>query len=75
MHFCTAFPQVMEAESVRAGDVVIRQGDEGDKFYVVDDGTYSVSVTDHKVRFLELGAEAVVRPGRDLRSLPTSFSA
>lgn len=38
--------QVMTLESAKAGDAVIRQGDEGDKFYVVDSGTYAVSVSD-----------------------------
>ncbi len=29
---------------VKAGDVVIKQGDKGDKFYVVDNGTFEVTV-------------------------------
>ena len=29
---------------VQAGDVVIRKGDDGDNFYVIDTGTYSVRI-------------------------------
>ncbi|KAF1776373.1 Cyclic nucleotide-binding-like [Phytophthora cactorum] len=35
---------VMERISVREGDMVIRQGDPGDKFYIVECGDYQVSV-------------------------------
>jgi CRP-like cAMP-binding protein len=41
--------QVMTREPVSADDVVIKQGDEGDKFYVVDSGCFAVSVIDRKV--------------------------
>lgn len=40
----------MTREAVSADDVVIKQGDEGDKFYVVDSGCFAVSVIDRKVR-------------------------
>jgi CRP-like cAMP-binding protein len=42
--------QVMTREAVSADDVVIKQGDEGDKFYVVDSGCFAVSVIDRKVQ-------------------------
>lgn len=35
---------VMERIVVRSGDVVIQQGDEGDKFYLVESGNYQVTV-------------------------------
>lgn len=35
---------VMERIDVRKGDVVIRQGDPGDKFYIVESGNYQVTV-------------------------------
>ena len=35
---------VMEVHDVRRGDVVIRQGDPGDRFYIVDDGEFDVLV-------------------------------
>ena len=34
----------MEKIDVSAGDVIIKQGDAGDKFYIVDSGTYDVGV-------------------------------
>ena len=34
----------MEMITVSSGDVIIRQGDDGDKFYIVDSGTYDVGV-------------------------------
>jgi len=36
---------VMKRVEVKKGDVVIRQGDQGDWFYVVDDGEYSVTIS------------------------------
>lgn len=38
--------QVMTHEEANEGDTIIKQGDEGDKFYVVDSGTYDVFVSD-----------------------------
>ena len=37
---------VMEKVRVKKGDWVIKQGDEGDKFYIVDNGTYAVFIQD-----------------------------
>ncbi|CAN0213393.1 unnamed protein product [Ectocarpus sp. 6 AP-2014] len=39
--------RVISREHVEKGEVVIKQGDEGDKFYIVDAGEFDVSVTDH----------------------------
>lgn len=36
--------RVISREKVVKGDCVIRQGDEGDKFYIVDTGEYDVRV-------------------------------
>ena len=36
----------MEKISVNAGDIIMKQGDHGDKFYVVESGTFDVSVRD-----------------------------
>ena len=33
---------VMQKEVVKVGDVVIKQGDQGDKFYIVDEGAFEV---------------------------------
>jgi hypothetical protein len=46
--------QVMTRETVSADDVVIKQGDEGDKFYVVDSGCFAVSVIDRKVHTISV---------------------
>ena len=43
----------MVEKKVQAGDVVIRQGDEGDNFYVVDDGQFEVFVNEKKA--VEIG--------------------
>lgn len=37
--------RVISREQVRKGDAVIRQGDEGDKFYIVDTGEFDVSMS------------------------------
>lgn len=36
---------VMSAVEIKKGEIVIRQGDEGDRFYVVDSGDYDVRVS------------------------------
>ncbi|CAM9761066.1 unnamed protein product [Laminaria digitata] len=36
--------RVMSREQVVKGDKVIRQGDKGDRFYIVDTGEYDVSL-------------------------------
>ena len=36
----------MEKVLCKDGDIIIKQGDEGDKFYIVDSGTYDVRVRD-----------------------------
>ena len=42
---------VMEKVKVQKGDWVIRQGDEGDRFYIVDNGKFEVRIqSDEKVR-------------------------
>lgn len=46
---------VMERITVREGDMVIRQGDPGDKFYIVECGDYQVSV-----RGADGGPESIV---------------
>lgn len=35
--------RVISRQQVRKGEVVIKQGDEGDKFYIVDTGEFDVS--------------------------------
>ncbi len=35
--------RVISREQVREGDVVIKQGDQGEKFYIVDAGEFDVS--------------------------------
>lgn len=43
----------MVEKKVKSGDVVIQQGDEGDNFYVVDEGLFEVFVNGKKV--VEIG--------------------
>jgi cAMP-dependent protein kinase regulator len=38
----------MSRKDVKKGDVVIRQGDEGDAFYIVDEGTFDIYVLRNK---------------------------
>lgn len=45
----------MAKESYGAGETVIRQGDAGDKFYVIREGSVDVSVGDNKVATLDVG--------------------
>ena len=37
--------RVISREKVQKGDTVIKQGDEGDKFYIVDAGEFDVRMT------------------------------
>ena len=46
----------MRREEVPAGSAVIEEGDDGDRFYVVLNGMFTVSQS-------ELGARRVLRPG------------
>jgi CRP-like cAMP-binding protein len=46
----------MERETVAAGETVVREGDEGDRFYVVLSGMLSVTQS-------TLGPRAMLRPG------------
>ena len=48
--------QRMQREEVAAGKAVVREGDEGDRFYVVLAGLFSVAQDD-------LGPRRVLRPG------------
>ncbi|KAE8908180.1 Protein phosphatase 2C and cyclic nucleotide-binding/kinase domain-containing protein [Phytophthora fragariae] len=67
---------VMERITVREGDMVIRQGDSGDKFYIVESGDYQVSV-----RGADGGPESIVHtytqphidPGHDTDLQTASF--
>jgi CRP-like cAMP-binding protein len=36
----------MEKVACNSGDAIIKQGEEGDKFYIVDSGTFDVLVRD-----------------------------
>eukprot|EP00611_Tribonema_gayanum_P005379 TRINITY_DN145_c4_g1_i1.p1 TRINITY_DN145_c4_g1~~TRINITY_DN145_c4_g1_i1.p1 ORF type:complete len:1103 (-),score=403.39 TRINITY_DN145_c4_g1_i1:604-3912(-) len=63
--------QVMKPEFVKAGDPVIKQGDEGDKFYVVDSGTYGVSVTDHKGQANQVSV--ITEPGASFGELSLMY--
>jgi putative ABC transport system ATP-binding protein len=45
----------MAKESFSAGETVIRQGDAGDKFYVIREGTVDVRVGENSVATLEVG--------------------
>ena len=40
---------VMKRQKVKTGEILIREGDEGDKFYIAEKGTYDVIVKDKKV--------------------------
>jgi len=40
---------VMKRQQVKLGEILIREGDEGDKFYIAEKGTYDVIVKDKKV--------------------------
>jgi len=37
--------RVISREQVQEGDVVIKQGDQGEKFYIVDAGEFDVSTS------------------------------
>jgi len=40
--------EAMEIVVVKPGDVLIRQGDEGDKFYIIDSGKFEVRINAHE---------------------------
>lgn len=39
----------MEERQVKAGEVIIQQGDHGDNFYIVESGQFDIFVNDNKV--------------------------
>jgi len=39
----------MEERNVKAGDVVIQQGDDGDNFYIIEKGNYDIEIGGNKV--------------------------
>ncbi|KAA0184298.1 cAMP-dependent protein kinase type II-alpha regulatory subunit [Fasciolopsis buskii] len=45
----------MQEKHVKAGEIVISQGDDGDNFYVVESGTYDIYVKSSSDRSTELG--------------------
>ncbi len=57
----TAVIGVMRQVDVKAGDWVIKQGDQGDRFYVVDSGRFEV-----RVRALPFPAEGEVKEGEHI---------
>jgi MFS family permease len=50
-----ALAHALERTDTRAGDVVIREGDEGDRFYVIADGEVAVTSNDTRLRTLTRG--------------------
>lgn len=51
--------RVISRERVKKGDTVIRQGDEGDKFYIVDAGEFEVRRTFLRVGARQYGTHAI----------------
>ncbi|HEX3833794.1 MAG TPA: cyclic nucleotide-binding domain-containing protein, partial [Solirubrobacteraceae bacterium] len=47
--------RVLQADPVRAGRVVITEGDIGDRFYLVADGSFEVTIADSHLRALGAG--------------------
>ena len=45
---------VMTRVTVKKGDVIIRQGDDADSYYIVDSGTYAVTIGDDPASALEV---------------------
>ncbi|KAL7668554.1 hypothetical protein ACOME3_009260 [Neoechinorhynchus agilis] len=51
-----AIVDAMESISVKAGDIVIKEGDQGDTFYIIDDGKFQVFANDETVHeFINTG--------------------
>jgi len=46
----------MFERKVAAGESIIRQGDEGDNFYVVDEGLFDIFVNGNKVHLIRSGS-------------------
>ncbi|RLN98035.1 hypothetical protein BBJ28_00011252 [Nothophytophthora sp. Chile5] len=68
---------VMERIAVREGDMVIRQGDPGDKFYIVESGDFQVSVRGADgagpESIVHTYTQAPLAPGTDPDQQPASF--
>lgn len=54
----------MQEKTVTAGEVIIRQGDDGDNFYVIGDGTYDVFVRSSTDKPDELGKKVCSYSGQ-----------
>ena len=50
-----AIAGLMEEREIRTGDVIIREGEEGDEFFVVESGKVEIQVGNQSVRTLDAG--------------------
>ena len=53
----------MFERKVAAGESIIRQGDEGDNFYVVDEGLFDIFVNGNKVHLIRSGFNQYCQDG------------